>query len=288
MDYDSSEESTVRIQYASDLHLEFEPERIEFEDILLNVHGKENVYLVLAGDIGTLTELPVLRRFLEYCSQNWHKVFYIPGNHEYYHYDFDEANAYLKSLCNECNVIFALFDSYRISRKFSRDIVIIMTTLWSYIPEHNARVVESKLNDYKLISKNKRKITSRTVNEIHQDQRSRLQCAVSSLRKEAHGNIETIVFTHHSPYPKGTSDPTYENNNPADINNTNCAFSSDCSDIMQEGVSQWIYGHTHYNPSFHNINTLKISGTIIRSNQRGYVESECDGYSSTDAIITLK
>lgn len=294
--------SGVKIQHASDLHLEFEPNRTDFTDILLSQQSKnfntepgtnerDEVYLVLGGDIGTLTQLPVLKRFLEYCVKNWTKVFYIPGNHEYYHSDYDDANRRLKVLCDEIGVIFALFESYVIHRPSSspstlfspspcRDIVLIMTTLWSDIPESNASIVKRSLNDYRLITTRDndekgritRPFTPELSTAIHLEQRSKLKALVTSICEERSADI--VVFTHHSPHMTGTSDPIFEGKE------TNCAFSSDCSDIMKEGVPYWVYGHTHYNPKL-----LNVHGTMIVSNQRGYSGDLCDGYSPTKILI---
>lgn len=97
------------IQYASDLHLEFETELQNFENIIkpINLNRNSNV-LILAGDISTTQHLPVLIRFLKYCKLNWRTVVYIPGNHEYYYSSFDEANKILSSVCEQEGVIFAL------------------------------------------------------------------------------------------------------------------------------------------------------------------------------------
>ena len=40
-------------------------------------------YLFLAGDICDKNN-PLFYKFLDYCSEWWEKVFYTPGNHEFY------------------------------------------------------------------------------------------------------------------------------------------------------------------------------------------------------------
>jgi len=65
----------MNIQIFSDLHIE------KWRAIpVLPVMAK---YLFLAGDICPLNDL-LFFYFLDYCSNNWEKVFYIPGNHEFY------------------------------------------------------------------------------------------------------------------------------------------------------------------------------------------------------------
>ena len=66
----------MRIQYASDLHLELW-RKTTFEETLLPVAP----ILILLGDIAILNE-PNLPAFLEYCSEKWKQIFWIPGNSE--------------------------------------------------------------------------------------------------------------------------------------------------------------------------------------------------------------
>ena len=63
----------MRIQYASDLHIELWP-KATFEETL----RPEADYLVLCGDI-SIPDHPNYAKFLEYVSENWKYVFYIPG-----------------------------------------------------------------------------------------------------------------------------------------------------------------------------------------------------------------
>ena len=65
----------LSIQIFSDIH-------IELWDKLPIIPIKAK-YLFLAGDICQLNHL-LFYPFLSFCSKNWEKVFYIPGNHEFY------------------------------------------------------------------------------------------------------------------------------------------------------------------------------------------------------------
>ena len=67
-----------RIQYVSDLHLEFY-NKISFRSCVKPVAP----YLALAGDIGK-PGTNMYTNFLSYVSSNWEHVFYVAGNHEYY------------------------------------------------------------------------------------------------------------------------------------------------------------------------------------------------------------
>lgn len=72
----------VKIQYASDLHLEF------MENTLyLETHPLQPVaeILVLAGDTGYLGDEGFVKHpFWDWASENFKQVIVIPGNHEFY------------------------------------------------------------------------------------------------------------------------------------------------------------------------------------------------------------
>ena len=65
----------ITIQVFSDIHIELWNKLPE-----IPVKAK---YLFLAGDICTLRH-PLFYKFFDYCSERWEKVFYVPGNHEFY------------------------------------------------------------------------------------------------------------------------------------------------------------------------------------------------------------
>jgi hypothetical protein len=66
-----------RIQYVSDLHLEF-----YYKTYLKKFVKPIGPYLALAGDIGQPT-CPMWMPFFNYVSQNWKQVFYVTGTKEY-------------------------------------------------------------------------------------------------------------------------------------------------------------------------------------------------------------
>ena len=74
----------MRIQYMSDLHLEFSENSIFLKQNEIPVTGE---VLVLAGDIFYLKDKIAPRaKFWKWASENSRQVLIVPGNHEYYNY----------------------------------------------------------------------------------------------------------------------------------------------------------------------------------------------------------
>ena len=67
----------MRLQIASDLHLELRP-KTTFKEIL---EPRVAPALALLGDVGPLSS-PNLKAFMEWCSENWDTVIWIPGKAE--------------------------------------------------------------------------------------------------------------------------------------------------------------------------------------------------------------
>ena len=72
----------IRLQYASDLHLEFAENGSYIKHNPLQVAGD---VLVLAGDIGYIGDENYSRHpFWDWASDNYKQVIVVPGNHEFY------------------------------------------------------------------------------------------------------------------------------------------------------------------------------------------------------------
>lgn len=72
----------MKIQYASDLHLELSDNSKYVKEIPFEVTGD---ILVLAGDTAYLRDKTLPNsKFWKWASENYKEVFLVPGNHEYY------------------------------------------------------------------------------------------------------------------------------------------------------------------------------------------------------------
>jgi predicted phosphodiesterase len=268
-----------RIQYASDLHLEFY-DKATFP-LLVKPAAR---YLALAGDIGHHGH-PVFHSFLDYTSKNWDHVFYVAGNHEYYNkkerqkwnqvppVPFQERQKELcRAVASHKNITFLHHDapSYHIAEE---NVTILGSTLWSYIPEDMYFEAVLGMNDYNYIpwldhEGNQRPIKPRDVVTMHEKERANLEQHIDYARSMKHN---VVMLTHHMP-SYGCISPRYADNK------LNCCFASHCESMMGNPVRAWIYGHTH------NASTGVINNTFVAVNARGYPNQHVEGFSPTAVV----
>ncbi len=234
------------IQYASDLHLEF-PENKEFlkKNPLLPIGD----ILLLAGDIVPFKVMDRHTDFFKYLSDHFETTYWIPGNHEYYHYDLTQkygiVNENIKSNVHLVNNLTVLHNNVR----------FIFSTLWSKINPANQWQIERSISDFQLIKFNNYRLSADRFNQLHQES---LQHITAELQTES--STKSVVVTHHVPtfmnYPekyKGDS--------------LNEAFAVELYNLIEAcGPDSWVFGHHHSStPDF------MIGKTQMLTNQLGYV-----------------
>jgi len=238
--------SELKIQFASDLHLEF-PENQDFlEKFPIKPVGE---VLILAGDIVPLVSLNKFNSFFDHLSHSFEKVFWIPGNHEYYHYDLGSKCGSFKEKIRE-NIWF--LNNQEIIHKNYR---LIFSTLWSHISPQNILPIQQNLNDFRFIKFNGKPFTPKTFNTLYEQNRKFIE-----NRLQQKNNFSSIVVTHHVPtflnYPE-----QYKNSR------LNEAFTVELYDlILTEQPDYWVYGHHHFNTT-----DFKIENCRLLTNQLGYV-----------------
>lgn len=247
----------MKIQLASDLHLEFFEHR--FPDFRCIEPAPEAEALVLAGDIHLHTR--ALKAFADWPVP----VLYVGGNHEAY-------NTHLYGLLDQMRHL-----SYRTRVKFLEmnehlqgSVRFLGATLWTdyalYGQVSQAMDAAKRgMYDHRLIRTSKGLFTPKDALERHQATRTWLR---AMLQVPFEGT--TVVVTHHGPHPKSVA-PQFEGSV------LNPAFCSDMSDLM-EHVDVWCFGHSHFSADF------QVGRCRVLANPRGYALNRADAATPADLL----
>ena len=122
----------MKIQYASDLHLEFRENSNFLKHHPLTVSGE---ILILAGDIGYIGDENYSKHpFWDWASENYKQVILIPGNHEFYKmFDIDQLyNGWSWEIRKN------IFCYYNTVISLTDETDLITTTLWGHIKLQDA------------------------------------------------------------------------------------------------------------------------------------------------------
>ena len=237
----------MKIQYASDLHLEF---RSNTEFILDNPLKVAGDILLLAGDITYMnSEAHARHPFWDWAAENYQEVLLCPGNHEFYkRYD-----------------IATLTDGYcefirpNVRRLYNTvvtlgDTDIILSTLWAHIDARDEIICAERVADFARIGYRGDSLMPADFNREHKRCVQFLQQALASSKAR-----HKVVATHHLPSPLLLA-PQFNGSS------LNGAYVSDMTSFVAEcGADFWVYGHSHRNIC------RAIGTTQCLSNQLGYV-----------------
>ena len=116
----------MKIQYCSDLHLEFLDNR---KWVLENLIMPKGDILILAGDIVLFKEIHQHQKFFDYLSEHFEQTFWIPGNHEYYNVDISKRSGFFEEKITD-NLTLLNNTVKNINRAR-----LVFSTLWSHIKE---------------------------------------------------------------------------------------------------------------------------------------------------------
>jgi len=236
----------MKLQYASDLHIEF-PENKKF---LRNKPLKpQGDILVLAGDIVPLEHIGDHSDFFDYLSDHYSLTYWLPGNHEYYHSDMGEKSLQMNEKIRE-NILLVNNTSIRIGNTD-----LIFSTLWTRISSLYRFQIQMRYSDFHAIKNSGSLLSVDHYNSLHE------KCLIfleKELALEKSG--KKIVITHHMPtffnYPEEYKGDAL-----------NEAFAVELSGFIRDtGPDYWIFGHHHTNKG-----DFKIGETNLITNQLGYV-----------------
>ena len=237
----------MKVQYASDLHIEFYDNSVFLARGPFKVAGD---VLVLAGDTLLLKDFDTYskHRFFDWCAENYRETFLVPGNHEYYR---DDVAGYPDSWERKLRPNVTLCENRSVVMD---DTEFILSTLWSHIPMGAWLKVKKGMSDFTLIRHEGGPFTASVYNALHRRDLAFIKGAVSGSRA-AH----KVVVTHHVPSRLLVA-PEFKGSS------LESGFTVDLTDyIASSGVDLWVYGHSH-----RSIDRV-IGKTRVVSNQVGYV-----------------
>jgi Icc-related predicted phosphoesterase len=255
----------MKIQYCSDLHLEF-PEN--------NRHVNKNPILpvgeilLLAGDILPFALNHLEYSFFDYVADHFEAVYWVPGNHEYYGTDLSTMPSNFEESIRP-NILLLNNITKEIPDP-EGSIELIFSTLWSHIPPHLTEIVTTRVQDFSQILWKGNQMTPQVYNQLHQQALEFLGTALGS------NCTRKMVISHHCPsflnYPKKhQKDPI------------NAFFASNLDDFIQKTApNAWIFGHHHSN-----IPPFLIGKTMLYTNQLGYTKFREGAGFDRSATITV-
>lgn len=241
----------MKIQLASDLHLEFLERRFPGERIIEPAPGSD--LLVLAGDIHN--GIKAVTAFADWPTP----ILYLAGNHEFYGNSWEQTRIDLRSACAGTRITFLDNDVFELG-----GVRFLGCTLWSDFRLHGftqyqcMKAVQLALNDYYLIQTPQGRLRAQDTLEDHEQSRQWLE---AELAKPFAG--QTVVVTHHGPHPLSIH-PRYQGDR------INAGFVSDLTPLLQK-ADLWLHGHVH--DSF----DYQVDGCRVVANPAGYIKKLSSG-----------
>ena len=151
----------MKIQYASDLHLEFAENWRYLREHPLEKAGD---ILVLAGDIGYIgDENYSLHPFWSQVADQYEQVIVVPGNHEFYKY-YDISSLQEGELVQIRSNVKVYYNAI----VNMGDVDMILSTLWAHIPLQDAFATESGVTDFHRIMFDGETLTFEQFNKEHE------------------------------------------------------------------------------------------------------------------------
>ena len=225
----------MKIQYFSDVHLEFGPAPLAETDADV---------IVAAGDIGVGTD------GVPWLKSSGKPTIYIAGNHEFYGGEIGAVQKALRKACAKTNVHF--LDCRSVVVGGTR---FLGATLWTdFLGEHAElmHILKAQMNDYAQIRLGDRPLEPEDLVDINRRTRQWLAREV----KRSHDG-PTVVVTHHAPLFASwhqAADSAFKG-----------AYCNNLVRLIRDNdIDLWIHGHVHARTDYR-ANALRVV-----CNPRGY------------------
>ena len=242
----------MKIQVLSDLHVE------AGNPIPPRAPGA--MVVALAGDLA-----PFRPHVLRAAAKAWEgavRIFYVPGNHEFYHGEIDAVRAALADTCAEVGI--ELLDRRSVVVDSVR---FVGATLWTDFHLDGParaplarRVAQQYMSDFVgMIRHGNDTFTPIESERRHATDRAFIE---SELETAARLGQTAVVMTHHAPTPRSIR-PWFQGNP------LNPAFASDLEAVISRYAPPlWIHGHMHDSID------EQLGATQVVANPGGYTPAE--------------
>ena len=257
----------MRIQYASDLHLELWL-KTTFDETL----EPKADYLVLCGDIAKLNN-PNLRAFLEYVSERWKKIFWIPGNEEIWKIsDIPTYSLYkMEELVSPYRNIHILYKKTYLLEEGVEKLLLVGLSLW-HKPRNNAML---KYHNNYYIKAIQTPVDEHIFRKEHNDQIQFLEKTIKN------STYPILIASYYSPF-------TWYNEEDYIQEPKDAVVDRDVEKLITYPIISWICGHNHLPFEYTRRYSLPdgYEGSVLFvSNPRG--KPKQNPYYRTEAVIRL-
>lgn len=237
----------MKVQYCSDLHLEFHENFKYIQTLPLEARGD---VLIIAGDVAYLNDTTIPNiRFWKWASKHYRQVLMVAGNHEFYNNGDIAAQGDSWERMLQPNVGY-----YQNKVVHIDDTDFILSTLWTLIPPLDEFAVKTGMNDYRQILYHKHRLHPQNINDEFEKNLTFIKKAVETSEAE-----KIVLISHHLPTFEAIEE-RYKGNV------LNVAFATELGDYIAESrINAWIYGHAHHRTDFY------IGETHLVSNPLGYI-----------------
>lgn len=241
----------MKIQLASDLHLEFIHQVFPGERLITPTPGAE--LLILAGDIAK--GAAAIKLF-----QDWPvPVLYVAGNHEFYGGELERVRDELRNAAHHTSVNFLDNNFFNLG-----EYRFLGCTLWTdyrlysdWSQSFQMVHAEQQLNDHRMIQTGNGRFKTFTAARALYEHEFSGAWLDRELRKDFAG--KNIAITHHGPHIKSVH-PRYAENP------LNAAFVSDLERLMVH-ADFWLHGHVHDSVNYEH------AGCRVIANPLGYASN---------------
>ena len=252
----------LSIQVYSDIHLDLTATSKKATlHISLTPHSK---YLFLAGNICHLSH-DLFFKFLDYCTTRWEKIFFTPGNMEFYsskknylQLDFE----YDLKIRERYKNIFYLNKG---TASLNEDIDVYGCVFWTYPSRELVSWYLRDYNNIKQFSDTKKinvPIDFKFMSELSNKDLMHLSSSLSTSKKK------TIVMTHYPPFQSGSSNEITMNQF-KELKNFYAWDDSTLEKVNLTEVVIWISGHTHWSYDIKHNNVRLISNQVGFTKEQG-------------------